>query len=811
MGKEFIAHYIEADKREQTVREHLEEVAHLTGFFANKVGLPVSGQIAGLLHDLGKYSQDFQMYIRSAEGKLDPDQEPVDTVAMKGKIDHSSAGAQMVWKALKDNNPKSRLSAQLVALCIASHHSGLIDCLSPDGEDRFSTRMEKNPAETHLVEVQKTADAEILDKADALLKSPRLVEELMQQLNLLFSNEDSGLIREFYLGMVARFLFSTLIDADRLNSAGRHNGASPQWNILIERLEQHLSGLKQKTRIDTIRAEVSLACRSFATREKGLYRLTVPTGGGKTLSSLRFGLHHAACHHMDRLIYVIPYTSIIDQNADVARMILEQQVDGEEALFVLEHHSNLTRDKETAQNRLLSENWDAPVIFTTTVQFMEALFAGGTRGARRMHRLANAVIIFDEVQTIPIKTVHLFNNAINFLVKGCGSSVVLCTATQPLLDGVDPIKGAAKLSDRPEMAPRPNVISQDLKRVNVHDLRKNGGWTEDEIAHYICDKARESGSTLAIVNTKSAALALFNLCRKDVKVTYHLSTNMCPAHRIEVLKEIKNKLDLDNYASKPLVCISTQLVEAGVDVDFGTVVRYLAGLDSIAQAAGRCNRNGKRATGEVIVINPSSEALSMLPEIKVGREIAERVLDEFRTNPKAFDNDLLSPKSIALYFKYYFFDRAHEMSYPLSANDIGHNDNILSLLSTNNVSVEAYKRSFKSSPVLNLRQSFRSAGETFKVIDAPTEGIVVPYGSKGKEIISQLCSASDLEQTSSLLRKAQRYVVNTFPQFLDKLADRGCIHETSKGTGIFYLDERYYSKEVGVTLYELVTMDFLNA
>jgi len=812
MDPKFIAHYIEPDKKPQSVQKHLQETADAACVLAGKVGLSSMGELEGLLHDLGKYSKAFQVYIQSAEGKLDPDAEPVNAHDFKGKIDHSTAGAQMVWEALKDtSDPMSRLAAQMIALCVASHHSGLIDCLSPDGEDKFSTRMAKERCETHLDEVQSIADKEILDKIANVLHSPEFVTELKRQLERLLRAEDSPEVREFYVGLLVRFVFSALTDADRLSAAGRSNTKDdPQWNLLTERLEQHISEIQRGSSVDDIRSEVSLACRESGSREKGLYQLTVPTGGGKTLSSLRFGLHHAAHHQMDRLIYVIPYTTIIDQNAAVARLILEGAKTEEKDTVILEHHSNLTPEKETWQSKLLAENWDATVIFTTSVQFLEALFAGGTRGARRMHNLANAVIVFDEIQTLPIKTVHLFNNAVNFLVKQCGSTVVFCTATQPLLHAVDSRKGAARLANNPEMAPRRDDLFKDMKdlrHVEVLDRRRNGGWTDSEIAQCICDEARDTGSVLAVVNTKAAARALYDLCRQEVGTVFHLSTNMCPAHRLKIIDDIKKRLK----NPEPMVCISTQLIEAGVDIDFGSVVRYLSGLDSIAQAAGRCNRNGTRPSGKVIVVNPSHEPLDKLREIRIGKEEAERVLDEYKKNPGCFDNDLLSPKAMQRYYEYYFFNRAKEMAYRVSSKDVGHDDEMLNLLSSNTLSVESYKHATKRAPSSSLRQSFRSAGSVFKVIDAPTDGITVPYSKEGRRIIAELCAASDLKQIRRLLKDAQRYSVNLHPYEMEKLMSKSAIHETQKGSGIFYLDERYYHENMGVVFDPKEYLGFLNA
>ncbi len=711
--QQFVAHYRQSDDAAQTVREHLEETSTLASIFAGKVGLSSLGALAGLLHDIGKYSAAFQEYIGSPCSSSG-DERCAGTQVMKGKIDHSSAGAQLSWQAFsRGQSPLLRLSGQMVALCIASHHSGLINCLTTDGEDPFSKRMAKSIEPTCRAEEEQY----VRDCVADLLASSSIEDESRGRIEMLKNGECSREIRAFMLGLLARFLFSALIDADRLSTAdfeneavahARYHGEYPGWETLIEKLETHLAGFRTRRKVDKVRRDVSSACLDFAICEKGLYQLTVPTGGGKTLASLRFALHHAHRHKMERIIYVAPYISIIDQNAGVARSILEKGNDIGKPI-VLEHHSNLIPEQDTWLNRILSENWDAPIVFTTAVQLLETLFGGGTRGVRRMHQLANTVLIFDEVQTLPIRTVHLFTNAINFLVGHCGSTVVLCTATQPLLDKVNATKGAARLSPNAQMVPDVRDLFEALRRVEVLDKRKSGGWTEEEIARTATRAVERVGSALVIVNTKAQARELYRRCRGKTEHVYHLSTSMCPAHRMDVLSEIRKRLDLS--PRKPVLCISTQLIEAGVDVDFGSVIRYLAGLDSIAQAAGRCNRNGlRRSRGKVLVVNPADENLGKLPDIRKAQEIAERVLDEYRADPAEFDHDLQGPAAMSRYYHYYFFERASEMAYPVSSRDIGRDDTLFSLLSTNALSVAAYQRVCRATPPFVLCQSFATAG-----------------------------------------------------------------------------------------------------
>jgi len=817
--KQFVAHIRKKDKTPQSLDEHLTAVSKLAGDFASKIGMKETGEILGLLHDFGKASEKFQRYILSGEGLIDPDaEEYIDPIAHKGKIDHTTAGAQVIYENLWNKGQKEKIAAQVLALCIASHHSGLIDCLKPDGENDFKRRMEKADENTRKAEALSNLQ-EIVNSLDGLL-SEKVVGQILDKLQSLKeeANESQNTLA-FKAGLLVRFLLSCLLDADRLDTADfespgnayvRNYGEYHPWEVLIERLEKQFQEFAEKTsqmepgkalEVNQLRAQVSQACFDFATKPKGIYQLTVPTGGGKTLASLRFALNHAAHHSktdnkIDRIFYVIPYTSIIDQNAEEIRKILEDKDEKGQYLdrVVLEHHSNLTPEEESHRQNLLAQNWDAPVVLTTQVQFLEALFGAGTRGARRMHQLANSVIIFDEVQTIPINMIEMFNLALRFLVHTCGATVVLCTATQPPLDKL-PDNPYRELTIKPEQKIIQNEeeLFERLKRVEVFDKRKVGGWSTEEVAELAEGQLHEKGSVLVVVNTKKSARALYQAIA-DRKIPcihlYHLSTNMCPAHRLKMLNKIKGKLK--SKIAKPVICVSTQLIEAGVDIDFGAVIRYLAGLDSIAQSAGRCNRHGRReGLGNVWIVNPNEENIEKLKDIVIGREKTQTVLDDFKGNP-----NLIGLEAMAAYFKHYYYVRKDEMRYKVGVKEIGRDDDLFNLLSLNTLSVGAYQRTHKTAPEIVFPQSFQSAAKAFRVIDSPTRGVVVPY-QEGDEIIKDLCRAPELEKEYKLLKKAQRYSVNLFQRDFDNLYKAGAIYEVQKGAGVFYLDKQYYSKDFG--------------
>lgn len=820
MKDPYIAHLRKSDGQIQSVQAHLKETAALAKVFAQKLNLESAGELLGLMHDFGKYSRKFQKYIHDETGLFNPDLDDEESIPNGSKVDHSTAGAQWVYRELRKFGAAQGIGkflGQMLGLCIASHHGeGLIDCLDDEGNTIWKKRFEKDDELTHLVECEHNADEAIKQKAHELV-GENLIRSLLNAVKPILSDQaTNNKIKEFYLGCLTRFLFSCLIDADRINSSDferedqkdvRRLTEKPDWQSAIDKLEAKLAGFENRYPIDEIRRKISDDCLKRAVDSQGIYTLTVPTGGGKTLASLRYALHHAQKHNLDRIIYIIPYTSIIDQNAQAVREIL-----GED--WVLEHHSNLEPEKQSWQDKLLSENWDKPIVFTTMVQFLDAWFGGGTRGARHIHPMTNSVLIFDEIQTLPIKCVHLFCNVLNWLTIFGKSTAVLCTATQPLL-------GASGLQNFPEDK-RENIISRgllrlsedaeimgkhqdldklfdELSRVEIRFNEKAGGWNVDEAGAFLLKQFQTTQSCLFIVNTKKWAQELYQYCQRQnmpPEALFHLSTHQCSAHRKAIFYTIKARLG----NKQPVICISTQLIEAGVDISMACVIRALGGLDSIAQAAGRCNRHGeKKGKGQVWVLNLQEQDFTqILPDIQAGKTHAERVFRDFA------GQDILQPAAMERYFEYYFYQRSDEMSYSVKNSTTG---SLLDWLSDNVLNPYGEKNNKRSKALPLLMQSFKSAGRVFQAIDAPTHAVIVPYG-EGAELIAKLCGEWNPKEMHRTLQKAQRYSVNVFPNVWDKLQKENALHETIEGSDIYYLNERYYNDEFGLSLDETSEMTF---
>lgn len=782
----FIAHTRTLDSVTQPLDAHLMNVGSLSEKFAQKLNLGEIGALLGLLHDLGKFSDNFQNYIKYNSFNSDKDDAEINNNIHISRVDHSTCGAQ--W--IKDhflNSKNNVLLGQILSICIASHHGkGLIDVIN-NNEKTWFNRLKKSRLETNF---QSALSNALNSNSIALKKAVELNESSFDTFNkhissLYNSNNLSYIEKKFYLGCLTKFLFSCLIDADRIDSADFESNTSTsdrnifrnyEWDIALKTLENHLKNFSSESDIQKIRESISNKAFECGSKPKNIFKFTVPTGGGKTLSSLRFALKHCLEHKLDRIIYVIPFTSIIDQNAQVVRKVL-----GDE--WVHEHHSNIEPEEVTWKNKLISSNWDKPIIFTTMVQFLDSWFSIGTRGVRHIHPMTNSVIIFDEIQSLPLKCTYLFCNVINWLNLYGNSSIVLSTATQPPLELLEPKEnGALKFDNDSEIIGNLNEVDElydNLSRVNIHfdSVKKD----IDKTFSFVKEIYNSENKILFIANTKKTVLDLFNKFKENnysLENIYALTTYQCPSHRKAIINELKEKL----RNNEKTVCISTQLIEAGVDISFQTVIRVLAGLDSIAQAAGRCNRNKEQDKGNLYIIDVL-ENLDKLPEISNAKVSVQAVLHEF-------NNDLhkiLKPDAINKYFKQYYELQRNELIYPIESEQTS----MLDLLSANSDCI--YRKDLDDRL---LKQSFRIAAENFKSIDAPTKSVICPY-EKGLNLIAILCGEWDPKKFRETLIEAQQFSVALYPSTWKMLLDEGAIHPIND-TGIYYLDEKYYDSKLGL-------------
>ena len=528
-----------------------------------------------------------------------------------------------------------------------------------------------------------------------------------------------------------------------------------------------------------------------AEKDQKLYRLTVPTGAGKTLSSLRFALYHARKKQKHRIIYVAPFNSILEQNAEEIRKAIGIPS------VVLEHHCNvICEEGDEEKYRNLTETWDSPIIVTTAVQLLNTLFSSQKSCIRRMHSLSNSIIIFDEVQAFPVKCTELFNLAVNFLSQFCEATIVLCSATQPSLA----LLKENNLCECQEMSGESEKYANAFKRVDIIDATELylGGMEIQDLKEFTLEKTEKYQSTLVITNTISCALELFQEleanCSAEYEI-YHLSNNMCPQNKLDMLKEIKKAL---KNKEKKIICVSTQVVEAGVNFSFGCVIRSKAGLDNVIQAAGRCNRHKElEGMGTVYIVKMSSEMenLTHLKEIRNAQAALQKVLEDYKLNPARFDYSLDSEKAVKAYYLNYRSQLKKDETKFL-VNVDGVMMTLVDLLGDNRIGQQQYSRAHHEKKMrTKLPQAFLTAGENFEVISNDYKvNIIVPYESETDQLLDELVQASTEIEKKKILRKLQKYTVGISETRKNKLGN--AVYENSEG--VLVLCEGYYDEKVGV-------------
>ena len=699
----YLAH-IAGDGRKQTAAEHLNGTAERCALFAAPFGAEELGRLAGLSHDLGKYSMEFQRRLDNGP-----------------KVDHATAGAFACW----------RMGQPLAAFAAAGHHGGL-----PDG----GTQGDSPDAGTFLGRMKRAERGGLPDCSpwteEIALATPPPPPCGTEPLSQIF---------------FTRMLFSCLTDADFLDTEAFMDG-SPRpehpapLDDLWERLQRHISGwFPPQGELNSRRCAVLEQCiRMGKTQPPGLFTLTVPTGGGKTVASLAFALAQARARArgLRRIIYVIPYTSIIEQTAQEFRTILGAE-------NVLEHHSNAAYEidaeatPKTVRLAQAAENWDMPVVVTTAVQFFESLYANRPSQCRKLHNLAGSVILFDEAQLLPLPCLRPCVHAIAQLVQHYGASAVLCTATQPALGPLF----AEFLPGRPavELCPPELCPPESFRRVC---FRQAGRLDWDTLSGQL----QQHEQVLCVVNSRKSAQEIFT--RLSGEGNFHLSTLMYPAHRRAKLEEIRRRLK----EGLPCRVISTSLIEAGVDVDFPAVFREEAGLDSILQAAGRCNREGKRPVSESIVTLFRGEAAPP-PLFQTAIGAGRMVLEQY--------DDIASREAIQAYFHTLLELKGAE------AQDIY---GILPKIRT-----ELFP--------------FQSVAERFHMIDSPTRTVYIPLGA-GAELVGRLRAG---ERSRALFRQLGQYGVSIYENHFAALDQAGDLERLEDGSAIL-ATLSLYSEETGLSL-----------
>lgn len=684
----------------QLLRDHLLSTGRLAARNADLFGGGRLAGVCGLLHDLGKYTQEFQQRL---SGEFP-------------RMDHATWGARIARE-------RFGMLGNLLAYGIAGHHTGLANGREGGARRALQDRLMESPQYALLPQWQ---DEVILPSASEVgLPSGFHVRKDRSQ---------------FQQAFLARMLFSCLVDADFIDTdefyrrvegrQPRGGNGQPTLESIRDRLSSHLAGLSAATGINGMRTRILEHVRAQAELDAGLFSLTVPTGGGKTLTSLAFALDHAIRHKLRRIIFVIPFTSIVEQNAAVFRRALGPL--GEDA--VLEHHSAFIDDPKQSNAareklRVAMENWSAPIVVTTAVQFFESLFADRPSRCRKLHNVAASVVILDEAQTLPLKVLRPCIAAVDELALNYRTSVVLCTATQPALRAEDGFRHG--FENVRELAREPTRLYEQLRRVRIRHLA--GALTDEELANRLCEREQ----VLCIVNNRRHARSLYEAIEHQ-EGARHLTTLMCAKHRSQVLGEIRQRLG----NGEPCRLVSTSLIEAGVDIDFPVVLRAETGLDSIAQAAGRCNREGRRPaeTSEVLVFSTANENWMPPPEVK-------QFAQAFRETLRKYPDDPLSLSAIRDYFQLLYWQRGDK---ELDAFDL------LGLLRNSRLD---------SLPLETVAAQFR-------MIETAMKPVIVPYDDDAREALSTLEHAPTVGR---IARRLQPYLVQVPHQGYDALFRAGAI------------------------------------
>ena len=770
-----IAHIREegSKKVEQTVLDHNLQVAKYAAAAAAPAGMKKVAFYAGLIHDAGKCKKEYGLYITGATPGVE--------------IDHSSIPLQYVLTKYHGSKDPAEVSlSELIAYVVGAHH-GLFDCdLAEAPVNNFERRLAKKTSVCYDEAMTNFFQECIPEKKLEKYWEEALAEykEYLDKVHEFAIRSKAGEV-DFLLGMNARMVLSALMEGDCRDTAEFFSNkkyhpktaSKKEWERRLKHVEKLVDSFPKVTAIDKSRGDISQRCKDFAvSREPGIYRLNTPAGAGKTLSGTRYAVAHAMAYRKQRIVFTAPLLGIIDQNAPIIRKAI-----GGSERTVMEHHSNMLRNDGDAEASYALESWHNPVIVTTMVQMLNTLYGGRKSHIRRFQSLCNSVMVLDEVHTIPPRMLTIFNQTLTYLSEFCGTTVILCSATQPALE-----KAQHPLLKKPEdIVPYAPVLWAAFARTKIEENGNPMGLLE--IVDLAGKMLKDYDSLLIVCNTKKEASDLYYLMEKKYKYVFHLSASMCMDHRRRTLKRI--------FAAFPkgkVVCISTQVIEAGIDISFDAGIRIVAGMDSVVQTAGRVNRNGKAATlapMKIVQLADEAKDLIFLDDIRKSQDATLTLMSNFRYCPAAYDNDLASDKSIDLFWRDLYRRYRGQQDFPV----MGGNETIFDLMGEN-------AKCRKRMDGYIMHQAFKRAAELFKVFDDNNQGVIVPYGG-GAAIIRALKSPRALADKKFFLKKmqqARKYTVNVFDNQIEKLIELNAIEPVCGDRVLVLSDPSFYSKTTGV-------------
>lgn len=846
--KELLAHYNRKESvKKQFLMQHLIEVAIRSKELGTEVSVENMSELIGLLHDFGKSSEEFQLYIKGKH---------------KSRVNHSSAGAIMLDyisnQVYEQYNIKELLVMKNKKIVVWNHyketlqypilaHHGLYDIIDVNSEYRTKLRLtpeKESRAEfiernIEFLEFLNKEYMEVSGKSiyDMMYKGfeeflkiyENLVELSTKTIPQIVENykKHIGRSRHFYHGALTRLLLSILKEADIYNSSNYYreheektysqDGLNNIWISMEKNINDKYKSFNnkaEKTDLDILRTKMSNEMYEFSQKyDSGSYKLDMPVGSGKTFASLRYALGNARKFNKKRIFYCTAFLSVLEQNASSIKEAIGDK-------YILEHHSNVIQDyegneeqedkKEYEGSEYLKESWESPVILTTLVQLSNTMFKHRASNLRRFSKLINSVIIIDEIQSLPTKAIYNFNLMMNFLTKVMKCTVIHSTATSPGYDNFKALEYLCIYGGRykEESLVRPIDDKEVFSRVNYYSLlgeKLDTKFNSKDLSTHIKEQLKKENSVLVVLNTKKAVKTLYEEFENEDMEVIYLTTNQCPKHRLDIIESMKKQLKniREGKAKRKIICISTKLVEAGVDIDFDVAYRSLAGIDSMIQVGGRCNREGKKLSkGKLFIFEYEEENLSHLPDIRKQISASKVALKILMSEGETKGNNINIEKARKYYFHKLYINAkgdGNSLEYIIQKDD----DTILNLLSHNPKMVDNYKNKSKEKPAFRLRQSFKTAALEFDLIKEETIGIIVQY--KNEDIINRLYEAIesyDYYDIKVQLQRLQAYTINIrnisgYERYI-----------TRELEDILILSKEAYSDKIGLTEGQLQTLCF---